>query len=157
MPIGFFAAHHSLMSVFADTPVLGHITTFGGHPVSCAAALATIRLLESQPWMDEVPHKAAYIRERLGHLPYVTEIRGIGLLMAVELGSYARVRFVIDYALQRNGDRLLTDWFLYCDTAIRVAPPISISQDELRIACDILTIGIMEAAKADLTADLTPL
>ncbi len=157
MPIGFFAAHHSLMSVFADTPVLGHITTFGGHPVSCAAALATIHLLESQPWMDEVPHKAAYIRERLGHLPYVTEIRGIGLLMALELGSYARVRFVIDYALQRNGDRLLTDWFLYCDTAIRVAPPISISQDELRIACDILTIGIMEAAKADLTADLTPL
>jgi acetylornithine/succinyldiaminopimelate/putrescine aminotransferase len=138
MPIGFFGASRTLMSVLSNEPVLGHITTFGGHPLSCVAATATVKLVSKEVWMAEVERKANYIKERVSALRQVKEIRGLGLLMAIELHDASLVQAVIQRALSFQPFGVLTDWFLFCYTAIRIAPPISITITELAMACDVL-------------------
>lgn len=138
MPIGLFSARRELMANLSDTPVLGHITTFGGHPVSCAAATATINTLLSGAYIGQVTKKADKLAAAFTAMPHVIEVRHAGFLMAVEIGSYAKVRHVIDFCLAQNNYKLLTDWFLYCDTAFRVAPPLIISDEELDQAIDII-------------------
>lgn len=134
MPIGAFVAKRELMSLLAHDPVLGHITTFGGHPVSCAAGLAGLRTVLSQGLMDRANVLEGIFRQRLIH-PRIKEIRGKGLLMAVELGNADSVQATIARCMEIG---LITDWFLFCDTALRIAPPLTMTDAEAEAACDIL-------------------
>jgi len=132
MPIGAFISSTEIMSGFKTNPILGHCTTFGGHPVSCAAALATLQVMQDEHLAAGVAAKAARFRARLRH-PAIRAVRGSGLLMAVEFDSYAVLKPIIDRALAHEG--ILTDWFLFCDNSLRLAPPLVITNDEIDAAC----------------------
>lgn len=143
MPIGAFIAPQHIMSVLKKKPILGHITTFGGHPVSAAAALATLEVLKENPWIDEVEHKANLFKKYLNH-PAIQEIRNKGLMMAVEFESFELVKAIIDNALELG---ILTDWFLFHNNALRLAPPLIITEEEIRIACDIILEAIEKCTR----------
>ncbi|MDO7875733.1 aspartate aminotransferase family protein [Hymenobacter sp. ASUV-10] len=132
MPIGAFIAPQEIMAGFKTNPILGHCTTFGGHPVSCAASLATLRVIQEEKLAEGVAEKAARFRRQLVH-PAIREVRGCGLLMAVEFESFEVLKPIIDYALAHEG--ILTDWFLFCDNSLRLAPPLTISKKEIDEAC----------------------
>jgi acetylornithine/succinyldiaminopimelate/putrescine aminotransferase len=134
MPIGAFIANERLMKTLSFEPVLGHITTFGGHPVSCAASLATLNYIVNENLMDQIPAKSALFHSLLKH-PIIKEVRGIGFMLAVEMKDFKTVKAVIDECIQ-NG--LITDWFLFCDNSLRIAPPLTITEEEIKIACNIL-------------------
>ena len=135
MPLGAFITSQEIMHVLTHNPVLGHITTFGGHPVSCAAALANMNIItESKLWL-ETEEKSQRFENLLSKHQSVAEIRHQGLMIAVELNDSEKVQKLISEAL-KNG--VLTDWFLFCDTAFRIAPPLTISLQEIEKACGIL-------------------
>ncbi len=134
MPIGAFMANEEVMKTLSFEPVLGHITTFGGHPVSCAASLATLNYIVDKNLMDQIPAKSALFHSLLEH-PIIKEVRGIGFMLAVEMKDFKTVKAVIDECIQ-NG--LITDWFLFCDNSLRIAPPLTITEEEIKIACNIL-------------------
>lgn len=134
MPIGAFMANETLMRTLSYEPVLGHITTFGGHPVSCAASLATLNYIQDHNLLAGVPPKADLFKQLLVH-PIIQEVRGVGLMIAVEMKDFITVKAVIDTCIE-NG--LITDWFLFCDNALRIAPPLVITLDEIKMACNIL-------------------
>lgn len=138
MPIGAFVSSNEIMSSFKTNPILGHITTFGGHPVSCAAALASLKVLTSQNIIADVKRKGELFRKKLNHSE-IKEIRGIGLFMAVELTNFDQVKKVIDIAVEKG---LVTDWFLFHDSAFRIAPPLIITDQEIEKACEILNESI---------------
>ena len=140
MPIGAFIANETLMKTLTFQPVLGHITTFGGHPVSCAASLATLQFIHRTNLLDEVEAKSALFHQLLHH-PIIKEVRSAGLMMAVEMENFATVKAVIDTCIN-NG--LITDWFLFCDNALRIAPPLVITHDEIKMACNILLQAMEE-------------
>lgn len=144
MPLGALAASEEVLSVFAEHPALGHITTFGGHPVSCAASLAALNVILGNRLHEQAEDKAKLFKKLLGSHTLVQEIRQKGLMMAVELGSAALVQQVIPKALEKG---LLTDWFLYCDTALRIAPPLTISEPEIEEACSRL-VKALDAVSA---------
>lgn len=141
MPIGAFIAAAELMKVFSFDPILGHITTFGGHPVACAAALATLTELTEGDWIQQVPAKEALFHQLLQH-PSIRQIRSAGLMMAVELDDFDQVQRVITRCLALG---LVTDWFLFNDRSLRIAPPLIISEAEIRQACSILLQALDEA------------
>ncbi|MBE7177359.1 MAG: aspartate aminotransferase family protein [Mucilaginibacter polytrichastri] len=134
MPVGAFIAGKTVMDVLKDNPILGHITTFGGHPVSCAAGLASLNVLLGQNLIAEVPAKENLFRELLQHKK-IREVRGKGMMLAIQLGSFDEVFSVSKFA-EANG--LIVDWFLHCDSALRLAPPLIISEEEIRRACRII-------------------
>lgn len=134
MPIGAFAAPRAIMEVLSTNPPLGHITTFGGHPVCAAAALATLQELLESDLIAQVPEKEALFRQLLAH-PRIREVRSAGLWMAVDLDDAALVQRVIQRCLQ-NG--VITDWFLFNDRSLRIAPPLTIAATEIRQACGVL-------------------
>ncbi|MCC2546545.1 aspartate aminotransferase family protein [Hymenobacter sp. BT175] len=139
MPIGAFIAPQEIMAGFKSNPVLGHCTTFGGHPVSCVASLATLQVIQEENLLAGVTAKAALFRNLLRH-PAIRDVRGLGLLMAVEFDSYAVLKPIIDRALEHEG--ILTDWFLFCDNSLRLAPPLTISEAEIKEACAALQRAI---------------
>ncbi len=143
MPIGAFVASKAMMQVLSYKPLLGHITTFGGHPVNAAAALATLEVLLENNYIAEVKAKEALFHQLLIH-PSILDIRSAGLLMALELDSFARVQAVIKDCLA-NG--LIVDWFLFNDRSIRIAPPLIISEEQIRQACAIL-LNALNAAQS---------
>ncbi|TGE23975.1 aspartate aminotransferase family protein [Hymenobacter aquaticus] len=132
MPIGAFISSQEIMAGFKTNPILGHCTTFGGHPVSCAASLATLRVIQEENLLAGVHEKAALFRRLLQH-PAIRAVRGHGLLLAVEFDSFAVLKPIIDHALAHEG--ILTDWFLFCDNSLRIAPPLTISVSEIEEAC----------------------
>jgi acetylornithine/succinyldiaminopimelate/putrescine aminotransferase len=134
MPIGAFIAPQKIMHSLKENPMLGHITTFGGHPVSCAAAAACFAVLAEERVHEQAEARAELFRQRLRH-PLVKEIRGKGLMMAVEFESFAVLKQIIDRAMERG---LLTDWFLFCDNAMRLAPPLTITEAEIEESCGTL-------------------
>jgi len=134
MPIGAFAASPEIMNSFKTNPVLGHITTFGGHPVSAAASLAAISYINESGIVDLVATKENLFRKHLSH-PKISEIRGTGLLLAVEIGSFENVLKLVKQGLQ---DGFVTDWFIFHDTAFRIAPPLNITENEIILACDMI-------------------
>lgn len=135
MPIGAFVASKEMMQSFTHNPFLGHITTFGGHPVNCAASLASFKVLtSSDEIISQVKIKAALFREKLKH-PAILDIRNAGLLMSIQLDSYETVLKVIHYCLEHG---LVTDWFLFNSAAVRIAPPLIITEEEIATACTIL-------------------
>ncbi|SFS87420.1 aspartate aminotransferase family protein [Sphingobacterium wenxiniae] len=138
MPLGAFVARKEIMDVIKDNPMLGHITTFGGHPVSCAAALASLRLIQEEKLVDTVTEKAALFRRELA-IPQIREIRGLGLMMCLQLDNFEQVYAVSSYCAE-NG--VMVDWYLHCETALRVAPPLTINEDEIKAACKIIRAGI---------------
>ncbi|MBR2961445.1 MAG: aspartate aminotransferase family protein [Alistipes sp.] len=129
MPLGAFISSNAIMESLQNNPTLGHITTFGGHPVCCAAGLAALQYIEENHLVAEVERKGALYEELLTGHPMVREIRRSGLLLAVELGSEERL-FATMEAFKEEG--VLSDWFLYCSTAFRISPPLTISDDEIR-------------------------
>ena len=129
MPLGAFVSSQKIMSTLTHNPVLGHITTFGGHPVCCAAGLAAMKYLQEEKVVEDVERKGAMFVELLKDHPAVKEIRRSGLLMAVELGESAKLYRLMDHFIEEG---ILSDWFLYCDTAFRISPPLVISDDEIR-------------------------
>jgi len=138
MPIGAFISSPEIMGVLKHDPILGHITTFGGHPVSAAASLATIEILLEDGLIRQVDMKAELFRRKLVH-PEIKEIRNKGLMMAVEFSSFETLKKIIDRAVELG---VLTDWFLHCDTSMRIAPPLTIKEPEIEQACDILLEAI---------------
>ncbi len=140
MPIGAFIASSETMSALKQDPILGHITTFGGHPVSCVASLATLQVIKEGSLLAEVEKKGRLFRELLTH-PRIREIRSCGLLMAAEFESFAVLKPVIDRAIALG---VLTDWFLFCDHSMRIAPPLTITEEEIRHACDLILQAIEE-------------
>ncbi len=134
MPIGAFISSKAIMDSLKNNPILGHITTFGGHPVSAAASLATVGVLHNGSLIEEVDKKASLFKKLLVH-PKIKGIRNKGLMMAIEFGSFDILKPVIDKAIELG---VVTDWFLYCDDAMRIAPPLTITDDEIKEACDII-------------------
>ena len=129
MPLGAFIASPELMGTLTNNPPLGHITTFGGHPVCCAAGLAALEYLLEHDLIAQVEAKGLLFEKLIGSHPLVKEVRRSGLLMAVELGDTA-LRERVTEALKEAG--VVTDWFLWCDTAFRIAPPLVITEEQVR-------------------------
>lgn len=140
LPIGAFIAPKTIMHSLSENPVLGHITTFGGHPLSCAAAAQAVRLTSEGLTGFNIAAKEALIREWLVH-PEIKEITGMGLLLAVHLRSEEKCKKLIQYGLNHE---VFTDWFLFASNAFRIAPPLNISYAELEFACKVLLQGLNE-------------
>jgi acetylornithine/succinyldiaminopimelate/putrescine aminotransferase len=126
------------MTVLRNNPILGHITTFGGHPVSCAASLATINVILEEKLLGQVEEKAQLFLSKLKH-PKIKSIRNKGLMMAVEFDNFETVKPIIDKAIEKG---VITDWFLFCDNSMRIAPPLTITKEEIDIACEIIVSSI---------------
>lgn len=147
MPIGAFVSSHEIMSSLKENPILGHITTFGGHPVSCAAALASTRVIQRDKLWERARILENRFRERLIH-PQIKEIRGRGFMLAVQLDTFDRIQHVIHHCLD-NG--VITDWFLFNDTSLRIAPPLTISEEEIDRACAVIIEGITSSEDAKIS------
>lgn len=145
MPIGAFISSDELMSVFKNNPILGHITTFGGHPVSCAASLATLQVIQEQKLHEQAEAKGQLFRQLLSHSS-IQEIRGKGLMLAVEFDSFDVLKPIIDRAIDNSqkGLGVITDWFLFCNNSMRIAPPLIITEAQIQEACGV----ILEAIQA---------
>lgn len=131
MPIGAMISSFENMNKFTYNPMLGHITTFGGHPVVCAAANSCIDVLKAEPWIEEVEQKGQLLQSMLSQHSAVIEIRRKGLFFAIELGSFERVEAVVKKCLEKG---LIGFWFLSCPTAFRLSPPLCITSDEMNEA-----------------------
>jgi acetylornithine/N-succinyldiaminopimelate aminotransferase len=135
MPIGAFTSSSEYMDLLQDNPKLGHITTFGGHPVIAAAALATLKEITESDLMAKTLEKEQLIRQHLKH-PLITEIRGRGLMLAVITPSAAIANTIV---LRCKDEHLILFWLLFEPKAIRITPPLTISNDEIIKGCMIIT------------------
>ncbi len=138
MPIGCFISSKKIMDVFTNNPVLGHISTFGGHPVSSAASLATLKAILDEDLLKSIENKEALFHQLLKH-PKIRNVRSKGLMMAVEFESYDELKPIIDRAIELG---VVTDWFLFNDHSMRIAPPLIISEEEIKDACKIILQAI---------------
>lgn len=134
MPLGAFIAARDVMEVLSYDPVLGHITTFGGHPVSCAAGKASMEVILDENLSEQSLVKEKLFRKYLDH-PNIKEIRGKGLMLAVELGDQKYMMEIISKGMETG---FLSDWFLFCETAFRISPPLNITEDEIREVSEII-------------------
>ncbi len=138
MPLGAFIADQSLMQQLTHDPVLGHITTFGGHPVSCAAGKVAMEILLKGHYMQEVTRKEALLKARLQH-PAIVHAQSAGLWMSLQFKT-PELNQAIVHACVRNG--LITDWFVFAPDRLRIAPPLIITDDELEEVCNRLLYSI---------------
>lgn len=134
MPMGAFIADQKLMSVLTNDPVLGHITTFGGHPVCCAAGMAALQALLDEKIMSGIKQKEQLFRSLLVH-PEIKAVRSFGLWLAIGFDRFETNKRIIDSCIA-NG--VLVDWFLFAPNCIRISPPLSITEAQIRKACKIL-------------------
>lgn len=142
MPLGAFIASRELMSTLSHDPVLGHITTFGGHPVSCAAGLAAMQVMLREKMIDTVKAKEKILLENLQH-PAIISRQHCGLWMSLQFAS-AELNQRIVHQCIHNG--LITDWFIFAPDRLRIAPPLIISENELREVCATILRSINEIA-----------
>ena len=140
MPIGAFISSTEIMMSLATNPILGHITTFGGHPVSCAAGLATLKTILKEAIVDGVTEKGELFKSLLVH-PKIHSVRGKGLMLAIEFDSFETNKKIIDGCI---ADGLITDWFLHCSNSMRIAPPLIITNKQIEEACAIILKNINE-------------
>ena len=138
MPLGAFISGHKLMRTLTVAPVLGHITTFGGHPVSCAAGKKALEILLEEKYIDTVAAKSELLKSLLVH-PAIVQMQGIGLWFSLRFSSDTLAQKVAHTCVQ-NG--VITDWFLFAPDCIRVAPPLIITEAEIRAACRIILASI---------------
>ena len=141
LPLGAFIASTKMMSTLTHSPVLGHITTFGGNPVSCAAGNAALSILQHSGWIEAVKEKENYLLTHLHH-PAILHRNHCGLWMSLQFESPALTKKIAAACIQ-NG--IITDWFLFAEDRIRIAPPLSITIDELIIAIEKITASINQA------------
>lgn len=142
MPIAALISSKYLMNHFSNEPYLGHLTTFGGHPVTCAAGLATLTVIKEEGLVEQVSLKAQRFVDQLKH-PLIKEVRNKGLMMAAEFDSYEVLKPIIDQCI-KNG--VITDWFLFCNNAMRIAPPLTITFNEIDKAVEIILKSIKEVS-----------
>jgi len=140
MPLGAFIADKKLMSCLTNNPVLGHITTFGGHPVSCAAGKAGFEVLMESNWIESIKMKEIILQNNINHAAIIAK-RTAGLWMAIEFDSFAINHAVIKRCIA-NG--LISDWFLFNDKSMRIAPPLIITEDELITMCQIICLSMQQ-------------
>ena len=134
LPLGAFISSYEIMQCLTDKPMLGHITTFGGNPLSCAASLACLELLEEENILAQVEAKGALFEELLQH-PRIIEIRRKGLYFAFEFANADEVQTIVEYCMKKG---VICFWFLSCPEAFRIAPPLNISEEDIRKACGII-------------------
>jgi len=135
MPLGAFISSKKIMEVFMDNPVLGHITTFGGHPVSCAAAIANLEVILNENIIENVNKKGELFKELISNHPLINSVRHKGLMMAFELDNFdVNKKFIKN--CRKNG--VIIDWFLFADNSFRIAPPLIISEQQIIEACKII-------------------
>ncbi len=138
MPLGAFIAESKMMATLTVDPVLGHITTFGGHPVCCAAGMAAMKALLEEEMMNGIKQKEELFRSLLVH-PTIQAVRSFGLWLAIEFESFERNKRIIDKCIQQG---VLTDWFLFAPACLRISPPLVISGNQINKAGDILLDSI---------------
>lgn len=138
MPIGGFVSSREKMRLLTHDPILGHITTFGGHPVNCSAAVANLDVIISENLLKSVEKKGKLIASLIQH-PDIIEVRRKGLMFAVEFETPERVAKIVSACLERG---LITFWFLSCPESFRLAPPLTISDDDLKKGCQIIQQAI---------------
>ena len=134
LPLGAFVSSREIMSSLCNDPALGHITTFGGHPVSCTAGLASLEFIIDNKLDLNARNNGARFKQLLNH-SLIKNVRGEGLLMSVELESAEIVKKVISIALKKG---IVTDWFLFNENCIRISPPLIITGEETEYACRVL-------------------
>ena len=139
MPIGAFISSKEIMNTFTNNPVLGHITTFGGHPVCCAASLATLNVLLEEKLIETVEAKEKLFRQLLKH-PKIKSVNGKGLLLAIEFDTYEQNKMIIDKCIEKG---VIVDWFLFNSKSMRIAPPLTITEEEIKFACEIILKSIV--------------
>lgn len=142
MPLGAFIASREMMRCLTERPVLGHITTFGGNALCSAAAKATLQTIIGKRLWENAVRQEKTIRKHLIHND-ILKIRGKGLLLAVEFDSADRCKKIIDRCLERG---LLTDWFLFADHCMRIAPPLTITSEEVEKACAVILQAVEDVA-----------
>ncbi len=135
MPLGAIVSDKIIMDSFTSNPVLGHINTFGGHPVSCAAGLAAFKVLTDGEIVAGVFEKEKQFRDLLAHA-LVKNIKSAGLMMAVEFEDFTINKKIIDACIEQG---VFTDWFLFASNALRICPPLTITNEEITAACKIIT------------------
>jgi acetylornithine/N-succinyldiaminopimelate aminotransferase len=138
LPMGAFIAGRERMWLLTGDPVLGHITTFGGHPLCCAAGLAAMQVLLESGWIGQVAEKEALFHRLLVH-PKIEAVRSCGLLIAVEFDSFETNKRIIDTCIERG---LLTDWYLFAPQCMRIAPPLSITTELIAEACSVILAAL---------------
>ncbi len=144
MPMGAFIASQKKMETLTGDPVLGHITTFGGHPINCAAGLASFKVLLEEDWISQVKAKEQLFLRLLKH-PAIKAVRSSGLLLAVEFDSFERNKKIIDTCIA-NG--VLTDWYLFAPQCLRIAPPLTITEQQIEQACATILTAIGSTTKS---------
>lgn len=132
MPLGAFIADKKIMDSLTNNPVLGHINTFGGHPVCCAAGLAAFKVLLEENLIEKVFDKEKLFLENLQDAPNIKNIRSRGLMIALEFDSFAENKKVIDGLIIEG---VFTDWFLFASECLRIVPPLIITEEEIANAC----------------------
>lgn len=139
MPLGAFIADKKLMDAFTENPVLGHITTFGGHPVCCAAGMAAMKALLEEGMIEGVKQKEELFRSLLVH-PKIKTVRSFGVWMAVEFDSFETNKKAIDACIPPSSGSggVMTDWFLFAPECLRISPPLVIGEMEIRKACAVI-------------------
>jgi acetylornithine/N-succinyldiaminopimelate aminotransferase len=137
MPLGAFIADKKLMDAFTENPVLGHITTFGGHPVCCAAGMAAMKALLEERWIDTVQQKEELFKSLLVH-PKIKAVYSFGLWIAVEFDSFETNKKIIDACIAEG---VLTDWFLFASDCLRISPPLIISEEQIRRTCNAIIVA----------------
>jgi acetylornithine/N-succinyldiaminopimelate aminotransferase len=134
MPLGAFIADKKMMDTFTYSPVLGHITTFGGHPVCCAAGYAALQALLNEKMFDDAKEKEQLFLQLLKH-PSIKAIRSFGLWLAVEFDNFETNKKVIDACITKG---VITDWFLFASNCLRISPPLTITNEEIKKACKVI-------------------
>jgi acetylornithine/N-succinyldiaminopimelate aminotransferase len=138
MPLGAFISSLEIMGSLKNNPILGHITTFGGHPVCCASGLASLEVLLRDNLIIKVAEKEALFKKLLVH-PAIKQVRGKGLMLAVELDNFDLLKKIIDHSIAQG---IITDWFLHCSNSMRIAPPLIINNEQIEQSCTIILQAI---------------
>ena len=141
LPLGAFVANRRYMQCLTHQPVLGHITTFGGNALCCAASLATLKVLLTENYVVSVAEKAQIFHRLLSQHQHIKAFRQFGLLMAIELEDFTTTKRIIDRCIEKG---LITDWFLFADNCLRIAPPLIITEPQIIYACRIIIEAIDE-------------
>ena len=139
MPLGAFIADKKLMDAFTENPILGHITTFGGHPVCCAAGMMAMKVLIEENISDSVKEKEELFKSLLVHSK-IKAVRSFGLWMAVEFDSFGTNKKIIDNCIASG---MMTDWFLFAPNCMRISPPLLISKKEISEACEKILSSVL--------------
>jgi acetylornithine/succinyldiaminopimelate/putrescine aminotransferase len=139
LPLGAFISSPEIMSALSHNPILGHMTTFGGHPLSCAASLEALQIVLDDQLQDRAIALGDLFKAKLKPHPALQEIRGRGLMLALELKNQDHLLPAVK-ACRANG--LLVDWFLFNDRSMRLAPPLITSEVEVMLICDKLTAAL---------------